>query len=340
MEIPSIYLNRILADVAKKNASSFHLSVGSLPMMRISAQLLPMPGESIATSETLNKIIESFLSKDEQAKLQEKREIVLVKVFNGNFRFRVNIFYQKDLPALSFHYIPSAIKSLTSLRLPKVLYNFINLNYGLLIIAGPYNSGKTTTAVSFIEEINNTNARRIITIEDPIEYLFVNKKSIIEQKQVGRDVKSAKDGVDYCLKEDIDLAYVGEIRRDFSDVIPSILELAAGNCLVVLEINADSSIRAAEKILSALEKNMSGQAARYSLADVLAGIIVQKLMPYRGGGMIMAAEILLANPAVKSLIRENKIYQFTNIIQTFRDEGMISMDKAIDELVKTGDVKQ
>ena len=144
MEIPSIYLNRILAEAAKKNASSFHLSVGSLPMARINSQLVPMSGESIATSGILNKITESFLSKEEQAKLQEKREIILVKVFNGNFRFRVNIFYQKDLLALSFHYIPTAIKSLANLRLPKVLSNFINLNYGLFIIAGPYNSGKTT----------------------------------------------------------------------------------------------------------------------------------------------------------------------------------------------------
>ncbi len=333
-------MNRILAEAAKKNASSFHLSVGSLPMARINSQLVPMSGESIATSGILNKITESFLSKEEQAKLQEKREIILVKVFNGNFRFRVNIFYQKDLLALSFHYIPTAIKSLANLRLPKVLGNFINLNYGLFIIAGPYNSGKTTTAVSFIEEINNTCAKRVITIEDPIEYLFVNKKSIIEQRQVERDVKSVKDGVNYCLKEDIDLVYIGEIRNDFTDAIVSILELAAGNCLVVLEINADSSIRAVEKVLASLEKNMPGQAARYFLADVLAGIIVQKLMPCRGGGMVMAAEVLLANPAIKSLIRENKIYQFTNIMQTFRGEGMISMEKAIDELVKTGDVKQ
>ncbi len=339
MEIPSIYLNRILAEAAKKNASSFHLSVGSLPMARINSQLVPMSGESIATSGILNKITESFLSKEEQAKLQEKREIILVKVFNGNFRFRVNIFYQKDLLALSFHYIPTAIKSLANLRLPKVLSNFINLNYGLFIIAGPYNSGKTTTAVSFIEEINNTCAKRVITIEDPIEYLFVNKKSIIEQRQVKRDVKSVKDGVNYCLKEDIDLVYIGEIRNDFTDAIVSILELAAGNCLVVLEINADSSIRAVEKVLASLEKNMPGQAARYFLADVLAGIIVQKLMPCRGGGMVMAAEVLLANPAIKSLIRENKIYQFTNIMQTFRGEGMISMEKAIDELIKTGDIK-
>ncbi|MBA3047042.1 Flp pilus assembly complex ATPase component TadA [Patescibacteria group bacterium] len=339
MEIPSIYLNRILSEAAKKSASSFHLSVGSLPMMRINDQLFPMPGESIATSETLNKIIQSLLSQDEQAKLHGRRGIVLVKIIAGNFRFRVNIFYQKDMPALSFHYIPGAIKSLAELKLPKVLRDFINFNYGLLIIAGPFSSGKTTTAVSFIEEINNASASRVITIEDPIEYLFVNKKSVIEQRQVGRDVKSVKEGVNYCMEEDVDLVFIGEIRKDFSDVIPPILELAAGNCLVVLEINSDSSVRVAEKILSSLEKNMSAQAARYSFADVLNGIIVQKLMRCRGGGMALATEVLLANPAIKSLIRENKIYQFTNVMQTFREEGMISMEKAVEELVKSGDVQ-
>lgn len=340
MEIPSIFLNRILAEAAKKNASSLHLSVGSLPMMRIDDQLSSMSGESIATSETLNKVIESFLSKEEQTKLQEKKEIISVKVFNGNFRFRINIFYQKDLPALSFHYIPNAIKNLVELKLPRALYDFINLNFGLLVIAGPYNSGKTTTSVSFIEEINNTNAKHIITIEDPIEYLFVNKKSIIEQRQVGRDVKSVKQGVNYCMEEDVDLVYIAEIRRDFSDVISLVLELSSGNCLVILEVNADSSVRAAEKILASLENKLSSQAARYFLADVLSGIIVQKLLPHRGGGMSMAAEVLLANPAIKSLIRENKIYQFANVMQTFRGEGMISMEKAIEELVKLGDVKQ
>ncbi len=339
MEIPSIFLNRILSEVAKKNASDLHLSVGSLPMIRVNDQLSTMADEQIVTSETLNKIINSVISQEEAAKLKEDREIILVKEFAGSFRFRINIFYQKDLPTLSFHYIPGSLKTLTDLQAPKIFQDFLKLHSGLIIIAGSNNSGKTTTAAAFIEEVNRISSRYIITIEDPIEYLFVNKKSIIEQRQIGRDVKSVTAGIDYCLVEDVDLVYINEIKKEFSSAMPLILELAAGNCLVVMEMNADSSVRAIEKILGSEEAKLSNEAVRYSLADVLVGIVVQKII-FGRGGVNLAAELLLVNSAVKSLIREGKIYQIESAMQTFRKEGMISMDKALEELVASGKVRQ
>lgn len=335
MEIPSIFLNRILSEVAKKNASDLHLSAGSLPMIRINDKLSVMEGEEIISAENLEKIVRSFVNEDEAEKLRIEREIIVVKTFASDFRFRINIFYQKDLPTLSFHYIPGVIKPLSELKASKVFYDFIKLNCGLVIMAGSYNSGKTTTSASFIEEINKTASKYIVTIEDPIEYLFVNKKSIIEQRQVGRDVKSVSDGVEYCLGEDVDLVYISEIKKEFSSAMPLILELAAGNCLVILEINADSSIRAIEKILGSMETKLSEESVRYSLADILAGIVTQKLIPQPGGESLLASEVLLVNHAVKSLIREGKIHQIESTIQTFRREGMISMDKAIQELNKT-----
>jgi len=339
MEIPSIFLNRILSEAAKKSASDLHLSVGSLPMIRINNQLAALGGEEIVTNEIVNKIISSIVSQEESAKLKENREIVLVKEFAGNFRFRINIFYQKDLPTLSFHYIPSSLKTLADLQTAKIFQDFLKLNSGLIIIAGSNSSGKTTTAAAFIEEVNGISSKYIITIEDPIEYLFVNKKSIIEQRQVGRDVKSATAGVDYCLTEDVDLVYIDEIKKEFSLAMPLILELAASNCLVIMEMNADSSIRAIEKILGSGEAKFSNEAIRYSLADVLAGIVVQKLVHSRGN-VNLAAEVLLVNSAVKSLIREGKIYQIESVMQTFRKEGMINMDKALEELVASGKVRQ
>ncbi len=339
MEIPSIFLNRILSEVAEKNTSDLHLSVGSLPMIRVNDQLAVMEDEQIVTSEILNKIINSIISQEEAAKLKEDREIILVKEFAGSFRFRINIFYQKDLPTLSFHYIPSSLKTLADLQAPKIFQDFLKLNSGLIIIAGSNNSGKTTIATAFIEEVNRISNKYIITIEDPIEYLFVNKKSIIEQRQVGRDVKSVTQGIDYCLVEDVDLVYINEVKKEFSSAVPLILELAAGNCLVVMEMNAGSSIRAIEKILGSGEAKFSNEAARYSLADVLVGVVVQKLVPGRGG-VNLAAEILLVNSAVKSLIREGKIYQIESAMQTFRKEGMISMDKALEELVEAGKARQ
>jgi len=336
MEVPSIFLNRILAEVAKKGASSLHLSVGSPPVVRVDDKLSPLENEGIITVEILNKIIDSFLEEDEAKRLKEDKEIVVVKVFGGNFRFRVNIFYQKDLPSLSFNYIVTAVRGLADLPFPKQLKEKINLNSGLLVVAGPNDSGKTATAAAFLEEVNKNEKKYIITLENPIEYLFVNKKSIIEQRQIGRDVKSYVVGLKHCLEEDVDLVYIDEIKKEFDEAIPYILQLAAGNSLVILEMNAANSMRVIEKIFDSAKTKISPEAARFSLADVLVGVITQKLIPRLGGGLVMAYEILLVNSAIKSLIREGRIYQAESIMQTSREEGMISMEKSIDELVKSG----
>jgi len=328
--------------MAKRGASDLHLTVGSTPVMRINNQLVAVAGEEIITSELLAKAIDTIIGPEEAVKLKENREITLVKNLAGNFRFRLNIFYQRDLLSLTFHYIPNILKTLADLKLPKILQTYINAQAGLLIFGGPYGSGKTTTAASFIEEINRSSNKNIITIEDPIEYLFVSKKSIIMQRQIGRDVKSYFQGLEYCLNEDVDLVYVSEMKReeDFNASIPLILELASGNSLVVLEINTDSSIRALERVLTAAGKTLSPEAARYNLVDNLLAVIVQRLIPRRGGGLALAAEILLNNSAVKSLIREGKIYQLESIMQTSRKEGMISLAKSLEELVKSGEIRQ
>jgi twitching motility protein PilT len=340
MEVPSIFLNRILTEAAKKNASSLHLTVGSLPMIRVDNDLLDIENESIITAEMIEKIISSFASEEERQKLKENKEIILVKELASGFRFRINIFYQKNLPSISFHYISNATKSLSDLKLPQALNDVIKLNSGLFVVAGPFNSGKTTTAAALIEEVNKNYKKNIITIENPIEYLFVSKKSLISQRQVGRDVKSVIQGIENCLAEDADLVYIGEVKKEFESAMPLILELAAGNSLVILEINADSSIRTIEKILNSIEEKTSAEAARFGLADVLLGIIVQRLIPKRGGGLVLAAEVLLATGAVKSLIREGKVYQLESVIQTSRREGMVSMSKVLEKLIQDGEIKR
>ena len=342
MEVPTIFLSRILAEAAKRGAADLHLTVGSLPQLRVDNQLLPLAEEEIVTTELLNKIITSILADEERQYLEKERGVILVKNLAGNFRFRLNLFYQKDLPSISFHYIPMIIKTPADLKLPEVLNDFFKLNSGLLVIAGPYGAGKTTTAASLIEEINKNYKKNIVTIEQPIEYLFINKKSVIIQREVGRDVKNHLQALEYCLNEDIDLVYLGEIRDDqtFVAMMSQVLELAAGNSLVILEVNADSAIKTLEKILAAAEKHLPAEAARYNLVDVLLAVIVQKLIPHRGGGLVLACEILLNNSAVKSLIREGRIYQLESVLQTSRKEGMISMAKSLETLIQTGEVRQ
>lgn len=341
MEVPSIFLNRILSEMVQKNGSDLHLAVGSPPMIRVGGQFIPLTGQEMATSEIINKITETFLGPDEIAKLKEAKSVILVKNIS-NFRFRINVFYQKGLLASSFHYIPGVIKSFSDLGLAEACRNFLEASFGLVIIAGAYNSGKTTTAAALVEELNKTKALNIITIEDPIEYLFVSKISLVMQRQIGIDVNTVADALDYCLSEDVDMVYVNEIKDDqaLNAAMPKIFELASGNCLVVLEINADNSNRVLEKVLAGMAVNMPAEAARYNLADILVGILVQKLVKRRGGGLVLANEILLNNAAAKSLIREGKIYQLESVMQTSRKEGMISMDKSLNNLIESGEVRR
>lgn len=341
MEVPSILLNRILSETVQQGGSDLHLAAGSPPMVRAQGQFAPLRGQDMLTAETISKIAETFLGPDEIAKLKENKSLVSVKNIS-NFRFRINIFYQKSQLALSFHYIPGAIKNFSELGLDAARDNFLKASNGLLIIAGAYNSGKTTTAASLLEELNKTAAKNIITIEDPIEYLFVSKKSLITQRQIGLDANTAIEALDYCLSEDVDAVYVNEIKdeRILKSALPKIFELASGNCLVILEINADSSAGVLEKILAAVADILPAEAARHNLADILVGVLVQKLVKRRGGGLILANEILLNNSAVKSLIREGKIFQLESVIQTSRREGMISLEKSLANLADLGEIRR
>lgn len=337
MEVPSIFLNRILSETAQKAGSDLHLAAGSPPMARINGQFSPLSGCDMVSSEMINKVAESFLSQDDILKLKESKSAVFVKNFS-NFRFRANVFYQKGLLSISFHYIPAVIKNFSDLGIGEAREDFLKQTAGLLIIAGTYNSGKTTTAASLIEELNKTKTLNIATVEDPIEYLFVSKKSLITQRQIGSDANTVSDALDDCLSEDVDVVYINEIKDEnaLNAAMPKIFDLAAGNCLVILEINADSVERVLEKILAGISEHMIPESARYNLADILIGVLVQKLVNRRGGGFVLANEILINNSAAKSLIREGKIRQLENVMQISRKQGMITMEKSVENLFNTG----
>ena len=213
MEVPSILLNRILSEMVQKNGSDLHLTVGGPPMLRISGQLSPLAGYEMLTAEIINKIADTLLNAEEKAEVKEKKGLILVKNIS-NFRFRLNVFYQKGLIALSFHFIPAAIKNFHELGFDEQLSAaLLKAGSGLLIIAGAYGSGKTTTAVSLIEEFNKSKPLNIVTVEEPIEYLLVGKKSLIAQREVGKDALTVAEALDYCLSEDVDLAYINEIKN-------------------------------------------------------------------------------------------------------------------------------
>jgi twitching motility protein PilT len=338
MDSPIEFFKRLLLEVAKKNGSGLHLSAGSVPLLRIYGRLSEGEGGEVLKKEDLEKITRSFLSPEELAVLAEKKDLTLVKDFGDNFRFRINVFWQKGSPALSLSYISEEIIDLDNLGFPASFKKNLLNAAGLLIIAGPPASGKTSTMASIVDKINKEKRKYVIALEDPIEKIFVNRKSLIDQRQVGRDVNTFLDGLRHCLEEDVDIVYVDEIRNDFEQALPLILELASGNTLVILEMNAENSIRALEKILNTGTRSLSQESVRFMVADVLFGVIAQRLIPNRENGLSLAIEILLSNFAVKSLIREGNIYQLESIMQNSAEEGMISMDKSIKDLVLSGEV--
>ena len=338
MEMSSVFLNKVLSDVASKHASGIHLAVGSVPMVKEGDKLFPIADEEVLTENKIQSILENFLKKEELQELQEKKELIVVKEFFDKFRFRVNVFYQKGFPTLAFHYISDKITDWDELDFSNLAKKVISFNAGLIIVTGPNNSGKSSTAASMIEKMNQEERKYIVTLESLVERSFVNKKSVVNQRQVGRDVSSYKDGLLNCLEEDVDVVYIGGIKEEFESNLHLILDLAAGNCLVILEMDTKNSIRTVEKILNIMQRKKSLESSCYMLADTLLAIFAQKLIPNKQEGLSLASEVLLVNSSIKSLIRDNKIYQLENMMQNFMDEGMMSMSKSIRELVNDGKV--
>jgi len=339
METASFYLGKVLAEMLKRNASSMHLSVGNLPTLKIDHRIVPLEGEDIVNTEMIQKIIDLYLDEKEKEKLSQKKALIAVKTLMNKYRFKVGIFYQRNMPSVSFHYIADKVVELQEIGLPSQFMQILNVSSGLIVVAGPFSSGKTTTSVSIIEEFNKQKEKHIITLEDPIEYLFYSKKCVIEQREIGIDVLSVKDGLSYSLNEDVGLVYIGENKDDMSDYMPLAMELASGNSLVILEMNSQNTLGALEKVLNGLEKTYSREASQHMLADVLFATLVQKLIPRRGGGMVMACEIIMATPPIRSLIRDGKMLQMDSVVITSRKDGMISMKKSLEELVQRGEVR-
>ncbi len=340
MEVVSIFLNRILLAGKKKRVASLHLSADCVPVVRVQNELLELEGEASVENDLLMGIIKSILLEDELAILGEKKEITIAKNLAGELRFRINIFKQKASYSISFYYIPKKIKTVKEINLPEIISRIVDQKAGLLVVAGPYGSGKTATCSALLEEINTKNGGHIVTIEEPIENIFVRKKSLIEQRQVGRDVRTAEDALNYCLSDDVDLVYVGEFRQHFELAFPLIAELSSGNSFVLLELNAPSSVQVIEKLVNALESKYNEEAARFMLADILSAIVIQKSFPKKPVGKVIAYEVMINNSAIQSLIREGKYFQIDNIIQTSRKEGMISIKKSIDSLLASGEIRE
>jgi twitching motility protein PilT len=330
-----LIVDRILSTVAGQKASDLHLSVGNPPIIRLNDRLITLEGEPVITPEFMKDFVESVLDQDQKKTLAEKKEVVMAYQFQKQARFRINIFYQKGMLASYLRLIGDRILPLEQLGLPSAIQNIALLKKGLIIISGSFGSGKTTTSASMIDHINRNKSAYILTIERPIEYIYSNQKSILEQREIGRDTLSYEQALSSITQEDVDVLFISELTEP--RVIREVLNIAASGRLVIANLEADTIVKALELIINAFPSDEQRQVMD-QLAANLEAIICQRLLPRIGGGRVAIAEIMISTPPIKSLIKEGSLYQLNNVILTSRDEGMVALDWSLAELVKTNQV--
>jgi len=327
-------IEKLLAYSIEYKASDLHLIDGVSPILRIDGSLVTIPREPKLNSKTADALIKSLMSEEQLKKLQKAKEIDFSFSYQET-RFRTNVFYQKGKLEASLRLIPKKIRSLKELGLPPILEKFTHRKQGLVIICGPAGHGKSTTLAALIDSINQNRSAHIITIEDPIEYVFQHKKSVISQREVGSDTNSFSRALRASLREDPDILLVGEMRD--LETIKAALTLAETGHLLFTTLHTNSAAQTTDRIIDVFPPHQQQQ-VRSQLAGVLLGVVSQRLIPQTSGGRISACEVMIGNSAIKNLIREGKTHQINSIIQTSGSEGMITLDKVLAELVSKGEI--
>lgn len=327
-------LDDLLLNALRINASDLHLNVGHKPNVRIDGKLFPLQDFSILTAEHSQDLAFSLLEERKQRFL-EKKEIDFSYAFRDKARFRVNVFFEKGFVSSALRLIPSKIKTIEELSLPTVLHKISDLKQGFVLLTGPSGHGKSTTLASIIDEINHERAEHIITIEDPIEYFFIGDKSIVNQREVGQDTNSFGNALSSILREDPNIIMIGEMRDP--DTISAALTAAETGHLVLSSLHTNSASQTVDRIIDVFPPNQQNQ-VRLQLSNTLSAIISQRLLPRLGGGRLPATEVMFGNIAVSNLIRENKAHQIDLVIETSLENGMLSLNRSLAELVRRGEV--
>ncbi|MEX2411135.1 MAG: type IV pilus twitching motility protein PilT [Candidatus Paceibacterota bacterium] len=328
-------LEELLLATAKQNASDLHFAVGKRPTLRIDNILVPIAKEDVLTKETTEGLVMALLNDKQKKEFLEKRQCDLSYEFEDKARFRVNVYFQRGFMAAALRLIPSRIKTIEELNLPPIMHDFAKLNQGFVLMVGPAGHGKSTTLAAILDEINHNRTDHIITVEDPIEYVFSQDRCIISQREVGGDTLSFNSALRSVLRQDPDVIMVGEMRD--SETISTAITSAETGHLVFSTLHTNSASQTIDRIIDSFPPNQQNQIAS-QLAGTLVAIVSERLIPRAGGGRIPATEILLVNPAVRNLIREGKIYQIDLVIETSAQEGMISLNRSLVNLVKKKEI--
>jgi len=325
----------LLEEVIKKKASDLHLQVGLPPILRIDGKLTPISGLDILNEETLEALIFAILDEDQKQILLKDKEFDFSFAFGDLGRFRVNAFHERGNMAAALRLIPNEILSIEQLGLPPVIKKFADYPRGLVLVTGPTGSGKSTTLAALIHKINNERPAHIVTIEDPIEFTHKSNKSVVVQREVHYDTYSFSAALRSSLRQDPDVVLIGEMRD--LETIAAAITIAETGHLVFATLHTNSAAQSIDRMVDVFPPHQQAQ-IRTQLANILMAICSQRLVPGIGGGRVPAAEILIATPAVRNIIREGKSHQLDAVIQTGAEFGMQSMDKTLAGMIHAGTI--
>ncbi|MFA4998891.1 MAG: type IV pilus twitching motility protein PilT [Candidatus Paceibacterota bacterium] len=328
-------LKEFLDATVQEQASDLHLSVGHPPVLRIAGRLIPLIKKKKLTSEDLSGLVKVLMSGEQAEKFSTEKDIDFSYNFENRARFRVNLFVQKGNIACALRLVPTKIKTIDELNMPPILHQFSQASQGFVLITGPSSQGKSTTLAGLLEEINHTRADHIITIEDPIEYIFEEDRCLIDQREVYQDTSSFPRALRATFRQDPDVIMVGEMRDP--ETIATAITAAETGHLVFATLHTNSASQTIHRIVDSFPPEQQNQ-IRAQLSGSLLGVVSQRLVPRIKGGLIPACEVMINTPAIANLIRENKIHELPLVIETSAEIGMISLNRALANLVKTKEI--
>lgn len=330
-----LQIDTLLAYVIRANASDLHLTPGLQPMVRIDGELTPIPQTPVLTAQMSSMLLDMMASEQQRREFDAEWELDFAFGRRELGRYRVNAFMQSEEVGIALRRIPQVPPSIEELGLPPILADLARLERGLILVTGPAGSGKTTTLASMISRINQERTEHIITIEDPIEYVHVHERSIVQQREVGRDTTEFARALRSALREDPDVILIGEMR-DLETIAAAVSAAETGH-LVFATLHTNSASQAVDRIIDVFPPSQQAQ-IRLQLSASLQAVIAQRLVPRASGGRVCVVEVLLANEAVRNLIREGKAYQMENAMQSGVKEGMVMFDSHLADLVRRGEV--
>jgi len=332
-----LVVQKLISAVETYQASDLHLSVGNPPMMRVRGRLVEVPDQQILTSTFMDHVVASWLDEKHVEHLHAHKDLTFAKTFENKKRFKISVFYQQGHLSAALSLVPDAVPQLQTIGLPLAAQRLVLIESGLVLVIGPFGSGRRTTVRSFIEYLNQTVQKHIVTIEQPIEYVFRDQQCVIDQREIGQDVQSVEKALEYALDEDIDVVMIPELSS--AAAIRAAIEVASAGRTIFAVVNATSLISALHVMIHSFDGSEQDQ-MRSQLATCLAGIINQRSVTTMSGDKTLIAEVMIPNAAIQTVIQKGELMQIQNLLLTSREEGVQSLDVALRNAVEMGQISR